>query len=181
MLYEEDVLRQWARRDRTKLEKWAPLPPPPVVKEVIPTSEKEPADWQYTTEHPDEKWNFPATEVDWKKGPAGFGTQGTPGAVVRTEWNTSDIWLRREFTIVNPNAANLEFRIHHDEDAEVYIDGKLAARLKGYTVDYERVPIRRDASLLLRPGKHLIAIHCHQQTGGQYIDAGIVELTPATP
>ena len=93
---------------------------------------------------------------------------------MRTTWSTSDIWLRREFELPKTNGQELSLRIHHDEDAEVYLDGVLAAKVSGFVTDYENVPIATEARAVLRPGKNLIAVHCHQTAGGQYIDAGLV-------
>jgi hypothetical protein len=129
--------------------------------------------WSYTTEKPADNWtqqDFDASS--WKKGPAGFGTRGTPGAVVRTEWNTADIWLRREINLDATQLRDLTLLVHHDEDFELYINGVLAARRGGYTSDYDEVPLRNTGAKALKAGQNLIAIHCHQTQGGQYIDAG---------
>src|SRR5262249_25225610 len=53
---------------------------------LVPTSEREPQAWRYTTEKPGDGWFKPEfDDSTWKEGPGGFGTQGTPGAIVRTE------------------------------------------------------------------------------------------------
>jgi hypothetical protein len=65
--------------------------------------------------------------------------------------------------------------MHHDEDAEVYINGVLAASADGFTTSYEEFPLSEAARAALRAGTNVIAIHCRQTRGGQYIDAGIVE------
>ena len=93
---------------------------------------------------------------------------------MRTDWTTSDIWLRREITLASSNALGSEqLRIHHDEDAEVYLDGVLAARVSGYVTDYDEISLKSEARALLKPGKHVMAVHCHQTSGGQYIDVGL--------
>ena len=73
-------------------------------------------------------------DSSWKTGPGGFGTEGTPRAVVRTVWNTPDIWLRRSFDIDKlPDDGQLMLTIHHDEDAEVYLNGELVQKATGTT------------------------------------------------
>jgi hypothetical protein len=151
------------------------LPPdfPPAV--VAPTAQTAPVAWQYTTAAPSNDWMKPVYDASaWNSGVAGFGTQGTPGAVVRTTWNTGDIWLRRTFTLPAESRAGYRLRMHHDEDVEVYINGVLAAAVPGYTTDYAEFAIAPDALATLKTGENVMAIHCRQTGGGQYIDAGIV-------
>ena len=155
--------------------------PPPVVKELVASSKAQPQEWSYTTEKPGDDWMKPDFDAaGWKTGPAGFGTEGTPGTVVRTVWNTSDIWIRRTFTLDTlPSAGNLCLSIHHDEDAEVYINGELAKSFKGYTTSYAVAVLSPKAAKLLKTGENTIAIHCRQTRGGQYIDAGLSLLIEA--
>ena len=63
---------------------------------VVAHSRDEGQLWRYTFARPAEGWFKPGfNDASWKAGPGGFGTVGTPGAVVRTVWNTNAIWLRR--------------------------------------------------------------------------------------
>jgi hypothetical protein len=154
--------------------------PPPIIKTIVPTSEQKAQQWKYTTEKPADGWeNCGFDDSGWKTGPGGFGTKGTPGAVVHTQWSGSDIWIRRMFELAEkPNQANLT--IHHDEDAEVYINGKLVKTLKGYTSNYIQVELDAEALNALKAGTNCIAIHCKQTTGGQYIDAGLANVIEQT-
>jgi hypothetical protein len=149
----------------------------PQVVVVVPTSKEKPATWRYTFQKPGPEWyKVDYDDSGWKKGPAGFGTVGTPGAFVRTVWNTPDIWIRRAFTLPRGRFKNLHLFIHHDEDAQIYLNGVLAAEVKGYLTDYEEVPVRAKALAALKRGVNHLAVHCHQTTGGQYIDVGLVEI-----
>ncbi|HIJ51827.1 MAG TPA: hypothetical protein HPP66_01590 [Planctomycetes bacterium] len=151
--------------------------PPPIIKTVVPTSERRGIEWSYTTSKPKDGWEKPGfDESSWKKGQGGFGTKGTPGSVVRTEWKSSDIWLQRSFELKDKKFGQLHLNIHHDEDAEVYINGVPAAEVSGFTGSYVQVPINAAARKALKAGRNCLAVHCHQTGGGQYIDVGLADV-----
>ena len=151
--------------------------PAPVLKTIVPTSQEQPQSWQYTTSEPSDGWQqADFDDSDWQMGQGGFGTEGTPGTIVRTEWKTSDIWVRRTFELADTKLHRSQLSIHHDEDAEVYINGQLVAKLEGYTSSYARATLDKKAQSALKVGTNCIAIHCHQTGGGQYIDAGLVDV-----
>ena len=97
-------------------------------------------------------------------------------AVVGTGWQTPDIWLRRTFelpsTLTNPHV-----RIYHDDDARVYVNGQLVAEVRGANSSYAYIPITGAGRGALRAGKNTLAVHAHQNRGGQFIDIGIVDVT----
>ncbi len=174
-LYDKALWKKWAGRERTRAANWAPIPPRPTYSLVIPTAREQAATWRYTTKPPGKGWFQPGfNDANWKQGPGGFGTPKTPGATVRTEWKTSEIWLRREIELPAGRTDNLMLLVHHDEDIEIHINGFRAARAKGYLTDYEPFEIDGPALASLKPGKNLIAIRCQQTGGGQYIDVGFI-------
>lgn len=155
--------------------------------EVLPSSQKMARTWKYTLEKPDTSHWFTGNfdDADWKTGKAGFGTEGTPGAVIQTNWNTHDIWIREEFNLGDLSKMNkddLVFYIHHDDRAVVYINGAKAADLSGATSGYSIAPISEAGkNALISNGKNVIAIYCRQDGGGQYIDAGISLMSSDKP
>jgi hypothetical protein len=143
--------------------------------EVVPTGEMEGQSWRHTTQKPADNWTRQDfNDAEWQEGLSGFGERSTPGTSVRTEWKTDDIWLRRTVDLDPAALDQLYLRIHHDEDAEVYLNGELIASLSGYQVEYIDMELEDSATQLVRKGANVIAVHCHQTGGGQYIDAGLM-------
>ncbi|WP_165864005.1 glycoside hydrolase family 2 protein [Capsulimonas corticalis] len=144
-----------------------PDPNPPLV----PTSQGEGQEYRYTTDQPAGDWAGLAFDVSsWK---TGKGVLGHNINDARTEWTTADIWARREVTLPTAIPAKLVILAVHDEDAEIYVNGVLAASVKGYSGDYAKLPMSDAARAALKPGKNVLAVHCHNTTGGQGIDVGI--------
>jgi hypothetical protein len=160
------------------------LEPPlvaPAVRMLVPSSREEGQMWRFTTGTPKPDWE--AADFDdstWKLGPGGFGTFETPGTVVRTVWDTPDIWIRRSFEISEADYASMShgggrmfLELHHDEDAEIYLNGTRIKTVEGFVTRYMNLPLDAAALKALRQGKNTIAVHCRNTSGGQYIDVGL--------
>ena len=154
--------------------------PPSRVRRVVPTSQTAGQPWRYTTTAPAADWFATRfNDAAWQAGIGGFGKTGTPGAVIRTPWTTNDIWLRRSFTLKSGKLVAPHWYVHHDEDADVYLNGKLVATFSGYTSGYSRIPLDARARAALKAGRNVLAVHVRQTRGGQYIDLGLDEvITP---
>jgi hypothetical protein len=150
---------------------------PPVIKHLVEAADRGRHEWKYTTTAPSENWFAPDfNDGAWASAPGGFGVKNSHFAPVGTAWQTPDIWLRRTFTLPSASLTNPHLRIYHDDDARVYLNGVLVAEMPGSTANYTFVPLNAAARAALRPGTNTLAVHAHQNRGGQFIDAGLVEV-----
>jgi hypothetical protein len=175
MTYDREIIKF----DVAETAKWhkSLFGPPPELRELLVTSEKAGRKWQWTTTNPGAGWEKADFDVSkWKESAGGFGTEGTPGAVVRTTWDTADIWVRQNFELKEAPTGEVILRMHHDDDAEVYINGVLVQKATRYTTGYVDFFLTAESAKAVKKGTNVIAIHCHQTTGGQYIDAGLMEI-----
>ncbi|HXI71506.1 MAG TPA: DUF4965 domain-containing protein [Verrucomicrobiae bacterium] len=176
MLYDKPVWQKYAQRDQTKASGWAPMPKLPGLEAVVPAADTKPAMWRFTTTKPADNWVAPEfNAAGWAEGRGGFGKTQNSAAVVNTAWATDDIWLRREVDLTGSKGDEMLGWLHHDDDAEIYINGVLALRTAGATGTYEDFSLNPRSRRAIQPGKNVIAIHCRNTGGEQYIDFGFVK------
>jgi len=175
MLSDPQMWTKWVDKGTNVKGPWAPLQINTLKsKTILPTSLQKGIEWKYTTNKPAEDWIQTAfSDKEWKSGQAGFGSGDI--SIARTQWKTSDIWIRRSFEIGNVSGKKLGITIRHDEDAEIYINGKFVGSISGFSGRYEPILLDKKVKDVLTRGKNTIAIHCRQTAGGQFIDAGLFE------
>ena len=147
---------------------------PDVYKTVLTTAEDKLYTCKYTEAAPGKGWTAAAfNERSWKTGAAPFGDNA---AQVKTLWKSRDIWMRRVFNITDPRTNQLVLNLHHDDDAEVYINGIKVKDVPGANGDFRTVPLDAQFNHILKKGKNILAIHCVNTGGGAWLDAGLLDL-----
>lgn len=140
---------------------------------VAPMTDTEVWEAAFTNSQPADGWTGLAfDDRSWKRGKAAFGTRDMPR--IQTEWKNDDIWVRRSFDL-NDLAADDQFYLiySHDDVFELYLNGeKLVGTDYSWNNDVT-LKLSDEARKKLRKGKNIIAAHCHNTTGGAYVDFGI--------
>ena len=144
------------------------------VPAVVPSSQTVGQTWKYTTTTPASDWFTSGfSDTAWSSGLGAFGGFGGR----RTVWNSADIWLRRTFnpgTLTPSQLPNLRFSVFHDEDTEIYLNGVLAASIGGYNSNYELFALTTAGqNAIVSNATNVLAVHCRQTSGGQFIDVGM--------
>lgn len=132
-------------------------------------------EWRYTTEQHQGKWT--GLEYDdgkWQLGPGGFGSKGGFEWAIHTPWTTSDIWLRQSFTYDGPAFDRALLVAHYDNETEVYLNGSLIWSAEGWNDRYDGFSVTEKVRKTIKPGRNVIAVHCHQDEGGQFIDVALL-------
>ncbi len=144
---------------------------PKTVDMIILSAAEAKTIWKYTETKPDDNWFAEGfNDSSWKKGPSKFG--GTKTISAKTKWSKEDIWMRRVVTLEDV-LLDPVLKISHDDNYEVYVNGKLLYKEAGVSMPYKYIKLEKHLGKLFKKGKNIIAVHCHDTGGERYIDVGI--------
>ena len=132
----------------------------------------------YTTRKPSGEWMALDYEPKgWKQGVGPFGILN-PDVPYMTEWDTDQIWFRREF-VLEEDLCDKEVVLNysHDDDAIIYINGvEVANWVDSWAYD-GYMPLPKEALATLKAGRNVIAATCINSSGDGVIDANIMTVS----
>lgn len=143
----------------------------PNYRSILHTSHEGSYEVQHTEEKPDGLWTTLGYDANsWKSGSAPIGDDEKQ---VKTLWKSNDIWVRRTFDVASPEQINeLFLKLHHDDNIEVFLNGKKVYTKAGWTNSFQYLPINKKD---LKAGQNIIAIHLANTAGGRFLDFGLVD------
>lgn len=146
-----------------------------LLESIVPMADE--AEWKamYTRTNPGAGWEKPDFNASgWKEGTAAFGSPELSN--VRTHWSeqNSDLYVRRSVELTADDLNNDLYLVYsHDDVFEIFINGTSVAKTGETWREGVKLHLSDDVKKLLKPGKNVIAAHCHNTTGGAYTDFGL--------
>ncbi len=124
--------------------------------------------WKYTKDPIAAKdWMNPDfDDSSWSKSSGEF----SDGARGDKRWRTPQIHLRQTFDYDGSSYDEVILAIRWDNDAKVYVNGKLLKDLPAWSDNMQAFDVSADFKKLVKKGKNTIAVECLQDVGGQAID-----------
>ncbi|MCU7549593.1 DUF4965 domain-containing protein [Chitinophagaceae bacterium LB-8] len=142
-------------------------------KTILPASDDAGYAIAYTESTPADNWMQSSfDDSNWKNGKAPVGDNKT---VSNTLWTSRNIWVRRTFTVDDLNFNNLFLKLQHDDNTEVYLNGKKIYEHKGWLSKFNYLPLHDALKRNLVKGRNVLAIHVANTAGGSWLDFGIVD------
>jgi hypothetical protein len=148
-----------------------------VLQTIMPMADEEAWTARLTRRSPGNDWQQPDfDDKSWKDAKGAFGSEGEN---VRTSFNgdNADIYLRRT---VNLSADDLTGELYlvysHDDVFELYLNGKKIIDTGKTWFNGVRLKLDANMKSLLKPGRNIIAAHCHNTDGGAYTDFGLYKV-----
>ena len=136
--------------------------------------------WRSTETSPAEDWTAPDFDDSaWQESFGAFGNdkilEDFRGLKRGTQWESGDLWLRREFIVEEAPAPffELALSIFYDEDPEIWLNGTKIVAREGYNTRYETFVLPEDACRALKQGRNVLAVHVRNATGGAFFDIGL--------
>ncbi|WP_116127158.1 glutaminase family protein [Lewinella sp. IMCC34183] len=141
-------------------------------RDVVPSSET----GRFSETNPGDGWQ--AADFDdgsWRTATAPFGDAGR----AKTTWTTDDIWFRKTFDLPARALEEPYLKLSHDDDVKAYLNGQLLYECEECWTDpdkfkYFRIP--EEALKTLQKRGNVLAVHVRNNRGGQWLNAGIVDL-----
>jgi len=141
-------------------------------KALVSTGDEKPSSWQYTEGNPSKGWEQSLAGGSWKTGISPFGDDRSAAG---TSWTGKDLWIRKQFQVSALPKGQLVLKLYHDDDAQVYLNGKEITSLKGASSGYVMIPLSAALKAALKKGTNTLAVHCLNTGGGSWLDAGLSE------
>ena len=142
---------------------------------LIPTAENGGAIWHYIKVEPERSWFKTSYDHSkWFDGRSAFSGK-TDRLNTGTEWNSQDIYLRKEFKFNGDPAmikvAKLRYTI--DDILHVWLNGSKITEQSGTDERYREVDVTKEFVRCLRKGENIIAVWAHNVVGRRNADVGL--------
>ena len=143
---------------------------------IAPMTDEEAWKARVTHTTPSGQWTtLDYDDSSWAVEQAAWGTVGEYPRV-KNEWKAtnSDIYIRRSVTLsADDLKRDLWVVFSHDDVFELYINGTRIVKTGETWLQGEKQQLTAAQKAALREGDNVIAAHCHNTTGGAYVDFGL--------
>ncbi|MCR8560246.1 DUF4965 domain-containing protein [Mucilaginibacter sp. BJC16-A38] len=143
---------------------------PVAYKILVPAADEAAYTCKYITLIPGDGWTgLKYDDSAWKNGKAPFSDDKDRAG---TLWTSKAVWMRRVFTYSKKEVNKLYLKLHHDDDAEIYLNGEKIYTASGANGDLQYFPMSDDVVAKLKDGENVLAMHCTNTGGAAWLDAG---------